>query len=285
MVQFNPYLTTNAPGSFNISSAGFIAGTLLDNPPDLFRIAGGVLSQAEPLPMFGGVGISEAVPASVFSATNPVPNLGPVLTRAAALAGLTGFAVFNQAHNGVNFPQSPVPVMGPGNSVNFVRLKSGVRIALPIVASLTSLSGGLVTAPVSWDFVNQQIIPFQAAYAANVLTASSWASTGGGQVTFTTTSAHGVAVGSYFTITGSVPAAYNGTYLALAGTTGSTLIGALAANPGAIVTEGTLSAGGGALPCEILEVDVGNSMVPVYTPATGFVGWNRSGSCAVALLN
>ena len=80
------------------------------------------------------------------------------------------------------------------------------------------------------------------AWAANVLTGSSWATTGGGQVTFTTTSAHGVAIGQTFTISGCTPAGYNGTYVAIAGTSGSTLVASLATNPGAISVEGTLNA-------------------------------------------
>ncbi len=78
-------------------------------------------------------------------------------------------------------------------------------------------------------------------WGSNVLTGSSWA---GGQVTFTTTTAHGVVPDETFVVTGSTPSGYNGTYLALAGTTGSTLVAALVTNPGAISVEGTLSAGG-----------------------------------------
>lgn len=278
MVNFNPMVTTVAAGSFNVTSAGYIAGTLLDNPPDLFRIAGGVLASTETLPTFGGVAISEFIPGS---AGGPVSELGPLVGRATGLANTTAIAIFNQAHSYLNFPQSPVPVAQAGMSVNYVRLGSGVSLAVAINPALVSLDGSLITSQVSWDYVNEQLTTFQAAYAANVLTASTWS---GGQVTFTTTSAHGVAVGSSFTITGSVPAAYNGTYIALAGTTGSTLIGALAANPGAIVTEGTLAAGGGAFPCKILAIDAVNSMVPSYSPATGFATWNRNGACAAILI-
>lgn len=289
MTTFNPYVTTNAPGSFSVDSAGFISGTMLDNPPDLYRIAGGILANTELLPMWGGIAISEYIPGPA-GAPNPDLSLGSVIGRATVLGAagtvgsISGFSIFNQAHHMVTSPQSPVPTVGNGNSVNFLRLGCGARLAVPILPGLVSLDGSIVTQPVSWDFANQQITTYQAPFSANVLTGSTWASTAGGQVTFTTTTAHGVAVGSSFIITGSTPAAYNGTYIAITGTTGSTLIAAKTANPGAIVTEGSLAAGGGALPVKILKISIGNSMIPVFDPVTGFVTWNRSGSAAAILI-
>jgi hypothetical protein len=81
--------------------------------------------------------------------------------------------------------------------------------------------------------------------AGNVTQFSSttWAATGGGQVTFTTPSPHSIAVGDSFLVVGSSPAGYNGTYTAITGTTGSTLVAALAVNPGAISVEGWVSSG------------------------------------------
>jgi hypothetical protein len=58
------------------------------------------------------------------------------------------------------------------------------------------------------------------------LTALTWANTAGGEITGTTASAHGITVGSTFQITGASPSGYNGTYTAIAGTTGSTIIAA-----------------------------------------------------------
>lgn len=75
-------------------------------------------------------------------------------------------------------------------------------------------------------------------WLANTLTAATWS---GGLVTATTTSAHGVYPGQYFTIVGCTPDGYNGTFLALTGTTGSTLVYAVTTNPGAISVAGTLS--------------------------------------------
>jgi hypothetical protein len=79
-------------------------------------------------------------------------------------------------------------------------------------------------------------------YAAINFTALTWSATSGGQISGTTAGAHGITVGSSFTIVGATPSGYNGTYVAIAGTTGSTLVaskvGALttpAPTPGAVI--------------------------------------------------
>jgi phage tail protein X len=81
--------------------------------------------------------------------------------------------------------------------------------------------------------------PVLGVYPANVLTAISWNT---GIVTATTTTNHGVVAGNYFTITGVTPAGYNGTFLALPGTSASTLIYALTTNPGTQTVLGTINA-------------------------------------------
>lgn len=63
--------------------------------------------------------------------------------------------------------------------------------------------------------------PTYGTWPTNVLTAFSQTA---GAATATTTTVHGVVPGDYFTLTGCVPIGWNGTYLALAGTTGSTLV-------------------------------------------------------------
>jgi len=81
--------------------------------------------------------------------------------------------------------------------------------------------------------------PSLGVYPANALTAATYS---GGFVTATTTTSHGVVPGNWFTIAGCTPAGYNGTFLALAGTTGNTLVYALSSNPGAETILGTLVA-------------------------------------------
>lgn len=81
--------------------------------------------------------------------------------------------------------------------------------------------------------------PVYGAYPANALTAIS---ASGLVVTATTTTAHGVLPGQWFTIAGVTPIGYNGTFLALPGTTGSTLIYNVLAAPGSESILGTLVA-------------------------------------------
>lgn len=86
---------------------------------------------------------------------------------------------------------------------------------------------------------------YSGAWGANVCTAASWAATDGGQVTYTTTTAHGVLPGQQFVISGFTPSGYNGTFIALPGTEDDTLIAALTTDPGADSVQGTLVASTG----------------------------------------
>lgn len=62
--------------------------------------------------------------------------------------------------------------------------------------------------------------------------------TGTTNITISTASAHGIAVGEQVTISGVIPVAYNGTWTAQSGTTSSTLIVNIGSNPGAITNSG-----------------------------------------------
>jgi hypothetical protein len=296
-LSFNPTITTNAGGTFNVSSLGLIQGTAYADPAARYALSGGVLASTETLPLWGGVGISAAIPTpitqTVLTPATPGPSetLGEIISRATSVSttgaagSLTGFSTFDQAHNWINSPQSPVPLAGTGNYVSFYRLGSGIRLAVACDPALASLEGAIETSQVSWDFVGQKLVPYNAAWAANAITGATWT---GGIATFTTTTSHGVAVGETYTISGIVAtggtSSYNGTYIATTGTTGSTLKGALASTGGTYSSGGTLVAGGGILPVKVLDIAVGNCMTVSYNAATGFAAWNRSGSCAVILL-
>ena len=82
---------------------------------------------------------------------------------------------------------------------------------------------------------------YTGAWPSNNLTALSWSAANGGVVTGSTTTPHGVHAGDQFTITGVTPAGYNGTFVALPGTSGSTLVYALASNPGTQTVLGALA--------------------------------------------
>lgn len=81
--------------------------------------------------------------------------------------------------------------------------------------------------------------PSLGVYAANAVTAGTYAS---GVATVTTTTAHGVVPGNWFTISGCTPAGYNGTFLALTGTTASTLVYAVPTSLASMSGYGTLQA-------------------------------------------
>ena len=101
------------------------------------------------------------------------------------------------------------------------------------------------------------------------ITGATWASAGNGQATFTTGAAHGFAPGAVFTVTGMTPSGYNGEYVALAGTTGSTLIGGLytpGTGPSTLASPGSFSSGG--------------SMTGVIMPGMQIIG--TTGSAIIA---
>src|ERR1700761_8222273 len=107
-MSFNPIVTTNVQGSFSVQSEGFVQGVALDDPVVRFYLAGGPLSASETLPMWGGVAITESIPASTANAT-----VGSTISRATAITGgsnpLSGFSVLNQATAWVTSPQSECP--------------------------------------------------------------------------------------------------------------------------------------------------------------------------------
>lgn len=280
---FSPYTTTNALGGFAIKSTGFVQGVAMDDPASRNYLSGGVLASTETIVMWGGVGIFEKIPLAP-GAGNDAASLGPSVGRATSLANLTGFSVFNQAIHWLTTPQSQAPSVGSGGTVPFYRFGSNARIALQMDPSLIDLDGGLTTQQVSWDFVNQRLIPYFAGETGETFTAMSWTA---GVVSATTAAAHGLVAGDDITVTGVVPAAYNGSFTVLSAPTTTTLTYGLpngGNNPGAVTTQGSIVAGGGALNVRILETQVGNSKTVVYDPINNVVNFNPSGACALVLI-
>ena len=293
---FNPVVTTNASGSFNIESVGYVQGMALDQPAVRFSLAGGVLAASETIPMWGGVGISESISSGIGSSTIPETGisstLGSSITRATVISAhttgqLTGFSVFDQNYAAVQSPQSPVPLIGTGMQVNFYRLGSGARIPVACDASLVSLDGGLITQQVSWDWVNQLLVP----YTGTLTISSGTYNSTTGVVVLTMSAPVTFSAGDAVVVSG---LGGTGNYASLAGTftttavSGSTVTYNAGAGIGAsAITSGSLTLGSGAsvaIPVDVLDINVGNSMTVSYNSTTGFATWNRSGSCAVILL-
>lgn len=293
-ITFNPVVTTNAAGSFNTSSQGYIQGTALNDPAVRNALAGGILGPNETLPMWGGVAVSESITPVGVALTSPNRALGGYLTRASTVTaisagGISGFSVFDQAHAMINTPQSPVPLSSPSMLVNYYRLGSGARIAVKIAPSLISLANSIITTQVSWDFVDQQIVPYAAQSAGVAITNAVWANTAGGQITFTLgdlTASYGV--GDYLPVSGVINSggtstgAFNGSWpIVSINATTAVVTAPASATLGTYVSGGTGGAGGGAAPFKILDIQIGNSMTVAYDNLTGFATWNRSGNCAI----
>jgi hypothetical protein len=307
-IALNPLATTNAAGSFGVSWDGLIQGTEYNDPAVRNYLAGGILATTETLPMWGGVGISEAVPNNVLpyygiGTTYPNQSLGGIITRATNVtantaSSLTGFSVFTQNYANVSNPQNQVPVSLSGMLVNFYRIGSGARIAVAMAPALSALVGSVIVNQVSWDFVNQQLIPYIAAYAsANVASATYTTATGILSLTFGS-APFGAGIGSgangvYISISGITTSAgnaanVNGDFAITSTASAGTVINVQAvAGLGTITINsatGVLAAGGGALNVRVLDMNIGNSMTISYSTSTLYANWNRSGSCAVILI-
>lgn len=292
---FNPYVSTNAAGSFNVQSTGYIQGQALNDPAIRNELAGGILAASETIPMWGGVGVYELIGGTTNVNADIV--LGSTLGRATSVTAqaakqLTGFSVFDQNHSMINSPQSPVPAVGSGGQVNFYRLGSGARISVAVDPALISLQGSIVTSLVSWDYSSQALVPYAPAYTAVTITGATWAGTAGGQATYTvgTDLTAVLSAGSNIDVTGVVSTGgtglgYNGHFVVVSVTSTTVVVSLPAAStPGTYASGGTIAAGGGALPVEVLNFNVGNSMTVIFNPVTGFINWNRSGSTAIIKL-
>jgi hypothetical protein len=290
---FNPMSTTNAAGGFRTQSDGYTQGVAHDDPAARYALAGGYLAATETLPMYGGVAISETVSSTIANG-----HMGNAISRATLVANVTGFSVFNQSHNGINWPQSRVPTIQSNMSVNFYRLGSGARIPVACDPGLVSANGQLITQQVSWDFNNQRLQAYVASAATvsvTSMTATYSATLGGETVAIVCAAASDVqAVGDAINISGATNAGtggnsvVNGNFIVTDFTDNQNFsIFIPTANTGVITTiAGTivLNQGIGALPVQVLNVAVGNSRTVVWDPVNLTANWNNAGAVALILI-
>lgn len=283
-LSLNPMATTNALGSFGVQSDGYIQGIALDDPANRFNLASGTVAASETRPLWGGLPVAELIPGNQSS-----PR-GSTIRRAASVADLEGFTVFNQAHNGLTTPQSPVPLYASGMSVSFYRIGSNMRVPLKASAQVVALAtaGASVKTPLAWDFVNNQVTTAAAAAFTGDDIATTAVTYGSDVATATTASAHGLAAGQYVKISGVAPEAYNGTVVVLSVPATTTFTYTPAAVPGGnATTQGTIGAATISditLPVKVIAVEAGNSKTVSYDSKTGFLTWNNTDSCALVLL-
>ena len=93
------------------------------------------------------------------------------------------------------------------------------------------------------ELVNLKNAATTSEYTLTTRTINTQTPTGTTNISITTSSAHGIAVGKAVTISGVTPEAYNGTWITQSGTTGSTLVVNIGSNPGAITVAGSVSLG------------------------------------------
>ena len=284
-ISFNPFITTVTQGMFNTTAAGMRQGTDMADPATVWRLRGGILADDETLPMWGGVGVYMDVPS--YTLTEPNEALGVVMGRATALTGskaLAGFSVFQSNYSWVTTPQSTVPLGGSGAQVNAYPLGSLARIVVAADPALVSLWGGPIKPQVSWDFVNQLLVPYNGTLTISSGTYNS--TTGVATLVMSAPinfSAGDAVIISSTTGTGSY-AALNGTHTALAPTTGTTVSVQLATGLTMTITGGSLTLGSGAssaLPVGVLSVKASNCVTVAYDSVTGFATWNYDGACAL----
>lgn len=288
-ITINPSLTSVAAGTFNTSSVGLVQGTAYPDPSTRFALAGGVLASTETVPMWGGVGIYEQVPGAGTFGTRPMVSLGSIVGRGTAATGntgLSGFSVFDQAYGMINSPQSPVPLIGSYGQVMYYRLGSRARIAVACDPALVDLQGETVTSQVSWDYVNQLLIP----YVGTLTISSGTYNNTTGLVTLTMSAPVTFSAGDAIIVSGLTGTAINGqngTYTALSAS-GTTVTYLAAAALGATtITGGSVTLGSGAstaLAVDVLDVQTSNCQTVVYNATTGFATWNYNSSAAVILI-
>jgi hypothetical protein len=148
-LNLNPVATINAAGTFVVTFDGYIQGMAMDDPAMRYQLTGGTVDTGETVPLWGGCAICEVL------ATGE-PATKPLIKRASSASLFTGFSVFNQAHNMINTPQSPVPLALPGQSANVYRWGSLARIACKADPSLAAALPTLAISPTAlyWDPTN-----------------------------------------------------------------------------------------------------------------------------------
>ena len=286
-ISVNPMLTSNAANTFGIDWSGGFVGKAMPDPATRNALAGGILDANESLPMWGGVAISEYA----GGVTGILGELGSDIKSPTTVAQITGFSTFDQGHAGIATPQSPVPLYYPGMQVMFYRKNSGARLWLPASANLTFTGGTTgVGSNFSWDFVGRQVVPYVAAFSAQVPTSGTYVS-GTGVLTLNFATAPVVAAGNWVGLSGftGTAAQLNGqsfqvlTYTATTQVTLQLPTGLTITNSD--LTTGTTVAGGGALPVQaILKSSLSKSISVSYAPSTGLATWNRTGSAVLALI-
>lgn len=157
-VAFNPMMTLSGANSFQLQSQGYIQGAFMDDPVARMWVLPGSVATSVTTPIWGGMAIQENVPTLDPYTMGTIAS--PISIPAAA-NNVTGFTLFNRAHNMMITPGNPVPAAYAGMSVAYGRLGSNLRIPVKIDPTLvTTLENGSIAQNVSWDFTNCQLTAY-----------------------------------------------------------------------------------------------------------------------------
>ena len=151
-VSFNPQLTTSPSNNFQQSTEGYVQGATFDDTSSRMWLTSGVVASSVTQPVWGGMAITEEV------ATVNANALGNSLVLASAAGNVTGFTVFDQAHNMIIVPGNTVQQSVAGMTVNYYRFGSNIRIAVGVLSSIVAtLDSGAINQMLYWDPALQQL--------------------------------------------------------------------------------------------------------------------------------
>jgi phage tail sheath gpL-like len=144
-----------------------------------------------------------------------------------------------------------IKISAPCTAAGTISLYIGgdhVPVNIATTDTTDDIANAIVDAVMTWFGIgtigNQTSLPVKATMIAGTpgptqtITAATWNS-GTNQTTYTTSAAHNFTVGNEVQISGVNPSSYNGTFTALTGTTGSTIVISMLSNPGTYVSGGS----------------------------------------------
>jgi hypothetical protein len=152
MISFNPQLTTSPSNTFLPSTEGYVQGAAMDDTSSRMWLTSGVVAASVTQPVWGGMAITEEV------ATVNANALGNSLVLATAAGNVTGFTVFDQAHNMIVAQSGSVQQSGAGMTIHFYRFGTNIRIAVGVLSSIVgTLDSGAINQTLYWDPALQQL--------------------------------------------------------------------------------------------------------------------------------
>lgn len=146
-ISFNPMLTSQPYGTFDVSTQGYYQGDFVDDSSSYQYLAGGQIGSGVTQPVWGGMALTESVNAAGEGL------LGTTITLASSQANTTGFSVFTKNGAAILTPgANNVPQLQSGQTVNFFRYGSFVRIKVAVAAAdVATIEGGGVNQALYWD--------------------------------------------------------------------------------------------------------------------------------------